>query len=76
MVVRHIYIFVCVFEAKRDIGIHLKPKPEKRRNMHAFNTYVINIDKKTSKYLPRKFDGMVQGTWGDTWLIIEALDYY
>lgn len=35
----HIFYF-SVFEAKRDIGIRLKPKPKKRRKINSFNTYV------------------------------------
>ena len=32
--------YFSVFEAKRDIGIRLKPKSKKRRKINYFNTYV------------------------------------
>lgn len=35
----HIFYF-GVFEARRDIGIRLKPKPKKRRRVNVFNVYL------------------------------------
>jgi len=36
-----LYIFYfAVFEAKRDIGIRLKPRPKKRRNVTRYNVYL------------------------------------
>nr|YP_011008359.1 ribosomal protein S7 [Sporochnus bolleanus]WBP70330.1 ribosomal protein S7 [Sporochnus bolleanus] len=35
----HIFYF-AVFEARRDIGIRLKPKPKKRRKTNPYNVYL------------------------------------
>nr|QWK44985.1 ribosomal protein S7 [Analipus japonicus] len=38
---RSLHIFYYgLFEARRDIGIRLKPKPKKRRNVTIYNSYV------------------------------------